>query len=354
MKIFLVFIIGMTLALSLPNADTFSEKMEVQNAQSMFERAFSFYCSNETDEMIEAYNELIDKFAHSRNKEIKNITAQAMLNLALAYESANDTKAEQVALERIISNFIDSNESAIEAITAKALLKKAFIAANANDTKAEIETSERFIARFENRSDEDIQAALAGIMTLLGYKYTQANESRKAVDIGNKYIEKFGNSQNEYMQFQLFSNLMIISVNYMHSGEIKSALAAYQKAIDKFKNSENPNIIQELGTIVANKIEAEICNDIKPSFSDENRKIADKSEYGAFMYEFLQILYAARNESQSDKIKAFKEKYADFELKQKIGSFDFTDMDRWQNSLKNPAKERVKECIDALKEFMER
>jgi hypothetical protein len=69
------------------------------------------------------------------------------------------------------------------------------------------------------------------------------------------------------------------------------------------------------------------------------------------MYEFLQIIHAAQNESQSGKLKAFKEKYVDFDLKEEVGHFDFSDFDRWQNSLKNPAKEWARECIDTLKEF---
>jgi tetratricopeptide (TPR) repeat protein len=351
---FLLFILSAAFALSLPNADTFSEKMEVQNAQNMFQRAFSFYCSNETGEMIDAYNELIDKFEYSTNKEIRLITAQAMSNLALAYESVNNTKAEQAVLERLISKFLNSNDSAIELMAAKSLLRKGFIAANANDTKGEIETGERFVAIFENTDNEDIQAALAGVMTLLGYNYTRNGEYRKAIDIHNKFIDKFENSHHEYMQNQLFINIMWLGLNYVDLGEIKSGLTVYQKMIDKFKNSTNPDIIKGLGTVVANKIELEICNDIKPSFSDENRKIAGKSEYGAFMYEFLQILYDARNESQSSKLKTFKEKYANIDFKKLIGSFDFSDLDRWQNGLKSPAKERVKECVDILKWFMEK
>lgn len=60
----------------------------------MFERAFLFYCSNETGEMIEAYNEFIDKFEYSTNKKIRLISAQAMFNLSLAYKNINNTKAE--------------------------------------------------------------------------------------------------------------------------------------------------------------------------------------------------------------------------------------------------------------------
>ncbi|MDR1614040.1 MAG: hypothetical protein LBS26_00520 [Campylobacteraceae bacterium] len=351
MKIFFLLVISITLALSLPNADTFSEKMEVQNAKSMLERAFEFYCSNETNEMINAYNELIDKFAYSTNKEIRLITAQAMSNLALAYESANDTKAEIAVHERIISKFISSNESGIEVITIKSLLRKGFIAFNENDTKAQIETGERFVARFADTNDENLRVVLAGMMMNLGYLYTQTDEYRKAVNIGNIFMEKFENSQNELIREQFFDNSMMLGVSYTHLGEIKNALAAYQRGIDRFKNSTKPNIAKAIGAAVTNKIELEICNNLKPSFSGENRKIADKNEYSAFMYEFLQIIYAAKDEAQTKRLKEWREKYSDFSFEKLKIDFDFSDLDKWQDSLKNPAKKRVKECIDALKEF---
>ncbi|MDR2099529.1 MAG: hypothetical protein LBP40_01715 [Campylobacteraceae bacterium] len=351
MRAFFLFVLSLTVALSVPNTDTFQEKMDLQNAKSMFERAFGLYCSGETQDMIGAYHELIDKFEHSTNSEIRLITSQAMSNLALAYAEVNDTKAELNAHERIISKFINSNDDGIELITSKSLLRKGYIAFAANDTKGEIETAEKFIARFADTDNENIKIALAGVMTTLGRHYTLLDEYRKAIDISSKFMDKFGNYQDEYMQNQILGNLMMLSTNYIKLGEFKSGFASYQKIIDIFKNSTNPDIIRIVGGAVTNKIEIEICNNIKPSFSDENSKIAAKSEYSAFMYEFLQIIYKAQNANQSAALKSLKKKYADFNFRRLNVNFDFSDLDNWQKKLKSPEKNWIKECIDFLKEF---
>lgn len=357
MRIFFMTIFTMTVLFSsVPNTtkelDMFQEKITLQNAQNMFEAALDFYYENKTDEMMDTYHELIDKFGNSTNKETLAIIAQAMFNLALGYEYIGDIEAEKKLYEQIISKFINLDDEDIEFIVANSLYAQGLIADDSNDTKNEIEIYKKFLNRFKNTNNEDIYMLTASIMLNLGYVYGKTGSENEAIDIYNKLVRQFENYENEYVQSLVAQTLMNMGVNYADLGKTELVLSSYQKLINKFKNSANPNIIKTVGMTITNKIEVEICNNIKPSFNYENEKLANLSEYSTFMYEFLQILYAATYKQQTDKLKLWKDKYSNLNLAKLDINFDFSDLDTWLEKLKNPKKIWVKECVDVLKEFV--
>lgn len=351
MRIFFMAVFAITaLFSSVPNTTKeLQDKMALQNAQNMFIRAIELHDANQTDKTIEAYRELIDKFENSTNREIKTITAQAMFNLALEYNNAGNIEAENRLYGQIISKFANLNDTTIETITANSFFNQALIAYRINDTKGEMQIYEKFIERFRNTNNENISIILANVMANLGYVYAKEDKKSEAIDIYNEFIYKFEDSKNEYVQILFAGSLLNLSVIHIEMGELKDGLASYQRLIEQFKNSANHDILQKVGAAVTNKIELEICNDIKPSFNDENKKLADKSEYSAFMYEFLQIIHL--NTQQIDKLNAWRDKYSHISFKKMDVDFDFSDLDRWVKQLKNPKRKWVQECIDALKEF---
>ncbi|MDR2635984.1 MAG: tetratricopeptide repeat protein [Campylobacteraceae bacterium] len=357
-SVFCLLLSTCTLSAHVPDAtkelNTFQDKIALQEAQMMFAKAFELYYANKTDEMISSYHELIDRFGNSTNREIEAIIAQAMYNLALGYKSKNDVKAEKRLYERIVSRFINSKDEYIEYVTAISLFSISSIAFNANDTKSEIEIYKKFIDRFENTSNENIYNFLATAMTSLGYEYSAMNETAKAIDIYNRLTDKFEDSQEEYIQTLVAAGSINFGINQVHSGNLKDGLKTFQRIIERFQNSTNTDIMQSVSMAVVNTIEIEICNGIAPSFSDKNEKLAKQREYSTFMYEFLQILYAANNKAQTKELKELKEKYSDFGFKKVDSAFDFSDLNNWQSQLKSPKKEWVKECIDVLREFAEK
>ncbi|MDR2342799.1 MAG: tetratricopeptide repeat protein [Campylobacteraceae bacterium] len=355
---FSLFLTASALISSVPSTtkelNAFKEKITLQNAQGMFIRAIDLYYANQTNKMIDAYRELISKFENSTNRDIRVIIAQAMFNAALGYDAMEDTQAEDRLYEQITSKFADLNDTTTETIVANSFFNQALIAYQANDTKGEMQIYEKFIKRFESTNNENIHIILAKMMSGLGYIYAKEGKKSEAADIYNEFVYKFENSKNEHVQNLLAGNLLNLGVVYIEMGKLEDGLVSYQKLIEQFKSSIDDDIIQKIGAAVTNKIEIEICSGIKPSFSDENKKLADKSEYAALMYEFLQIVYAAANKRQTDRLERWRDKYSDFSFKKFNVDFDFSDLDKWAEQLKNPEKKWVKECVSTLKEFSKR
>ncbi|MDR1285879.1 MAG: tetratricopeptide repeat protein [Campylobacteraceae bacterium] len=362
MRIFFILILSLlltasTLMSSAPNTtkelSIFMDKVALQNAQDMFGTALDLYYANKTDEMIREYKRLISEFGNSTNEEIKVMIAQSMFNLALGYKKKNDIKAEKKLYEQIILNFVDSSDKDIEFITANSLFNQGAIAYDMNDTKGEIEIYQKFLDEFKNTNNENIITLKASAMAILGHIYSATNDKDRAIDIYNDLIRKFENSQDEYVQNLVVGSFLNLGVNYIDLGNPKEGLSLYKEIIERFKNSTNPYVVETVGAAVTNKIEFEICNDIKPSFSDENEELADKSEYSIFMYEFLQILYAATKEQQAERLDLWRNKYSYFNLKDPNIDFDFSHLNRLVERLESPKKDWVKECLDALKKFAE-
>jgi tetratricopeptide (TPR) repeat protein len=340
---------------SAPNTtkelDMFIDKIALQNAQNMFGTALDLYYANKTDEMINVYNIFISEFGNSTNEEIKVMVAQSMFNLAL---DCNDTKIEKDLYEQIVLKFIDSDNKDIEFIVANSLFNQGAIAYNTNDTKGEIEIYQKFLDKFKNTKNEKIIILEASIMTILGHIYSRTDDKSKAIDIYKELIDKFENSQDEYVQNLIVGSFLNLGVNYISLGNLKEGLSSYKEIIERFKNSTNPDVVKVVGATVTNKIELEICNGLEPSFSDENEELADKSEYSTFMYEFLQILYAATKEQQIERLDLWQNKYSHFNFKDSNIDFDFSDLNRFVKKLESPKKDWAEECVDILKEFADK
>lgn len=233
------------------------------------------------DEVIDSYDEIINRFEKSEDETISKFLAYAFYNKALIYAKKREYKNELKVYNSLIEKYIDDLSPELEVVLVKAYLNKA-ICINELFTEASktIEIYKEFISNFENseyiQTKESIVFAYYSIASI----YTKENEIEKSIEVYDELIEKFSNIDDENIQEYIAKSMINKASRVQDLNKNRLALEIYDEIVERFDGSKgkilkqvalalhNKSVI--LGQLHEEKKLMEVCDTILEKFSNIN------------------------------------------------------------------------------------
>jgi len=210
-----------------------------QTAQEWFKAGLKAFSSNEYDEALNAWDNVLRLVDSEQEPKLYAIT---MVNQGVTYGRLGKPDDELNSYATLIEQFKDSSNEEIQIQVAAAMCNQGVTYGRLGKPDDELNSYATLIEQFKDSSNEEIQIQVAGAMCNQGVTYGKQGKFEDALNIFTTLIEQFKDSSNEEIQTQVATAVFNQGVAYGQQGKPDDELNSYATLIEQFKDSSNEEI----------------------------------------------------------------------------------------------------------------
>jgi len=230
-----------------------SEQESKLYAITMVNQGVTYWRLGKPDDELNSYATLIEQFKDSSNEEIQIQVASAMCNQGVTYGQQGKPYEELNSYATLIEQFKDSSNEEIQIQVASAMCNQGVTYSEQGKFEHAINSYATLIEQFKDSSNEEIQIQVAKAVYNQGVTYGEQGKPDEELNSYATLIEQFKDSSNEEIQIQVASAMGNQGVTYGQQGKLEDAFNSFTTLIEQFKDSSNEEVQTQVARAVFNQ-----------------------------------------------------------------------------------------------------
>jgi len=230
-----------------------SEQESKLYAITMVNQGVTYWRLGKPDDELNSYATLIEQFKGSSNEEIQIQVAGAMCNQGVTYGRQGKPDEELNSYAALIEQFKDSSNEEIQIQVASAMCNQGVTYSEQGKFEHAINSYATLIEQFKDSSNEEIQIQVAKAVYNQGVTYGEQGKPDEELNSYATLIEQFKDSSNEEIQIQVASAMGNQGVTYGQQGKLEDAFNSFTTLIERFKDSSNEEVQTQVARAVFNQ-----------------------------------------------------------------------------------------------------
>ncbi len=198
------------------------------------------------DEALRTYNKIITTYNKDTKSSIREKVANALVNKAITLESLNRHEEALDAYNQVVKIYGKDDERNIHQHIARALFNMGMRLADMNRTDEALSIYNQVITNYENDTEPAICEEVVRALINKGVTLSRLNKSHEAIDVYNKVIKSYSDYTVPGIREQVAKALINKGVTLSTLNKFDEAIDVYNKVIKIYSDYTAPGIREQV------------------------------------------------------------------------------------------------------------
>jgi len=237
-----------------------------------------------SQEELDTYNELITKFGDAVEPGVREELAAAMQakGMVLATLKRHD---EAIALyDDLIRQFGSAAEPAVREVVAGAMRGKGIALSASSRNEEAIAVYDELIKKFGDATESGVRQEVAGAMRGKGFRLGKLRRNEEAITVYDELIRKFGDAADPGVRVQVAAAMRNKGARLSSLKRSKEEIAVYDELVKKFSDAAEPGVRGQIAIAMRTKgdvfFKLKLNEEAITAYDELIKKFADATEPG--------------------------------------------------------------------------
>jgi len=230
-----------------------ADASQEQVAKALVGKGVALRKDGRTDEELDVYEAVEDRFGRSEDPALREWAAKALLNKGVALRKDGRAAEALAAYEAVEDRFGKSEDPALYEPVAKALVNKGMFLSEDGRTAEALVAYEVVEDRFGTTFDPTLREQVVKALVSKGVALRKDGRASEALAAYDEVEDRFGRSEDPALRVWAVHAQVGKGVTLRQDGHTDEALAIYDAVEDRFGNSEAPALREQVASARGNR-----------------------------------------------------------------------------------------------------
>jgi tetratricopeptide (TPR) repeat protein len=224
-----------------------------QVAIAMRDRGISFGRLGRHDEVLAAFDTVIDRFGDATEAAIRGQVAMGMRDRGFALGQLGRHDEKIAAYDALIERFGEATEQTIREQVAMGMRDRGIALGQLGRHDEKIAAYDALIERFGEATEQTILEQVAMAMRGRGIAFGELGRHEEAIEACDALIDRFGDATEQTIREQVAMGMRDRGIALGRLGRYDEEIAAFDTVIERFDESTEPAIREQVAMSMRNR-----------------------------------------------------------------------------------------------------
>ena len=207
---------------------------ELSAAEELFDKAFTLGTLGRNEEEIAVYDDLLARFSHATQFELRRLVARALFNKAFTLGTLGRKEEEIAFYDDLLARFSNENLMSVRQLVANALINKGVTLGTLGRNEEEIAVYDDLLARFGSVTELPLRQWVAKALIYKGFRLGTLGRNQEEIAVYDDLLARFGSATELTLREAVANALISKGVRLGALGRNEEAIAVGDGVLTRF------------------------------------------------------------------------------------------------------------------------